>query len=126
MFKVLRVSHANSRGFLQIGHQAMLHNKFFLSVTASYGILPIPTASYRILPIVTASYRFLPIVTDSEVLLRSMGEEGTTKNRQGSSINWEALEKFFLLCRSNFVYLQFLSTGMCINNLLETNSIILI
>ena len=62
----------------------------FLSVTDSYRILPIFTAFYRNLPILTASYRFLPIFTDSGVLLRSMGEEGTAKNRQGSCVAWEA------------------------------------
>ena len=55
-----------------------------------YRILPHFTDFYRILPIVTVSYRFLPIFTDSGVLLRSMGEEGTAKERQGSCVVWEA------------------------------------
>ena len=64
--------------------------RFLPILTDSYRILLHFTDSYRILPFLTASYRFLPIFTDSGVLLRSMGEEGTAKKRQGSSVNWEA------------------------------------
>ena len=65
-------------------------SNIFFSSTDSYHILLHFTDSYRLLPILTVSYRFLPIVTDSGVLLRSMGEEGAAKERQRSSITWEA------------------------------------